>query len=257
MLGRLFLINAVVLFVVMTLAWWLTRRRQRLDTVDTAWGLGFILVAWIAQAYQPSSHSLLIAILVTIWGLRLSYHLYTRNQGRPDDRRYRELSAKWQGSFWRRAYVSIFLLQGGLIWLISLPVMVATGPQLLSGNLQTLAGVWVWAVGFVFEALSDYQLSEYLKQPKRPKVLETGVWRYSRHPNYFGELAQWWGIALIALQSSYGWLGLLGPVTLTILIVFISGIPPIERRRSKDPAYRAYQKRTNMLVPWPPKETAQ
>jgi steroid 5-alpha reductase family enzyme len=254
MFGRLFLINAVVLLVFMTGGWLVAKRRNRLDTVDTAWGLGFILVAWIAEIYRPSPRSLVIAALVTTWGLRLSWHLWQRNQDRPDDRRYRELSDKWQGDFWRRAYISIFSLQGALVWLISLPVMVATGPQLLSGNLQTLAGTWVWLVGFGFEALADQQLAAYMRTKKHPKILQTGLWRYSRHPNYFGELAQWWGIGLIALQSSYGWLGLIGPLTLTVLIVFISGIMPIERRHAKEPAYRDYRRQTSVLIPWPPQD---
>lgn len=253
--GRLLLICALALFATMSLGFWAAYRRKRLDTVDTAWGLGFVLVAWIAELYRANPRSLLIAVLVTVWGLRLSYHLYSRNQNRPDDPRYKELSNKWRGNFWRRAYLSVFLLQGGLVWLVSLPVMVAVNPPLLDTHLQTLAGVWVWLVGFTFEALADYQLAEYMKLAKKPKVLNTGLWRYSRHPNYFGELAQWWGIALIALQVSFGWVGLAGPVTLTVLIVFISGIPPIERRRSKDAAYRAYQKHTNVLIPWPPRET--
>lgn len=251
--GLLLLINAVLLLVFMSLAFWVAKKRGRLDTVDSAWGLGFILVAWASEIYKPSSRSLVIAGLVTIWGLRLSLHLWRRNQNRPDDPRYRELSSKWKGGFWRRAYFSIFLLQGALAWIISLPVALATGLQLLDGNLQTAVGSFIWLVGFGFEALSDQQLAAYMRSKSRPKVLETGIWRYSRHPNYFGELTQWWGIALIALQSSYGWLGLAGPLTLSYLIIFVSGIPPIERRRQKDAAYRAYQKRTSPLIPWPPK----
>lgn len=251
--GQFLLISAIILFVYMTLGFLTAYYRKRIDTVDAAWGLGFVLVAWAAELHTPSPRSLIIAILVTIWGLRLSNHIWRRNQGRSDDPRYKELSDKWRGNYWRRAYLSIFLLQGGLVWLISLPIAIATEPQFIPGNWQTASGVLIWITGFGFEAVADWQLAEYMRLKKRSKVLETGIWRYSRHPNYFGELTQWWGIGLIALQSRHGFVGLIGPLSLSILIIFVSGIPPIERRRQKDAAYREYQKHTSVLIPWPPK----
>lgn len=239
----------------MTLCFMVARSRRRLDTVDTAWGLGFVIVAWSAVLQQPSTRSLVITLLVSVWGVRLSSHIWRRNQGREDDPRYGELSAKWHGNFWLRAYFSIFLLQGALVWLVSLPVVVAVGHQLPGLGWLTIAGGLIWLAGFAVEAIADYQLSAFLGHEKHPKVLRTGLWRYSRHPNYFGELTQWWGIGLIALQASYGWTGLIGPLCLTILIIFVSGIPPIERRRQKDPEYRAYQRQTSPLIPLPPRDT--
>jgi steroid 5-alpha reductase family enzyme len=246
-------VNAVLLIIYMTLSFRLARAHRRLDTVDTAWGLGFVITAWAVELQQHSPRSLLIAVLVSVWGLRLAYHIWRRNQGREDDPRYRELSRKWRGDFWRRAYFSIFLLQGGLIWLVSLPVVMAAGAELTGLSWLSVAGFVVWSAGFVFEAVADHQLAKFLLAKNRPKVLQTGLWRYSRHPNYFGELTQWWAIGLIALQTNYGWIGLVGPLVLTYLIVFVSGIPPIERRRQKDPEYQAYQRRTSPLIPLPPR----
>ena len=247
-------VNALVLWGWMSLACVLARSRQRLDTVDTAWGIGFMLAASSTVAVSPHrSRALLTAwLLVLVWGGRLSWHIYRRNRRRSDDPRYRELSQRWRGNFWRRAYVSVFLVQGALIWVICLPlVMLArTGP--VAWGPLAMAGTLLWLAGFAIEAAADRQLSGFLKRPDHPKVMDTGLWRYSRHPNYFGELLQWWSIGLIALEAPYGYIGLIGPLTLSLLIVSISGIPPIERRRH-DPAYQAYRRRTSVLVPWPPR----
>jgi steroid 5-alpha reductase family enzyme len=251
---KLLVTASIVIFIYMTLGFLLARARKRLDTVDSAWGLGFVLIAWLAVAQRSTGRSLLLAILVSIWGVRLSAHIYKRSRARGDDRRYKELSEKWRGNFWLRAYGSIFLLQGVLIVLVSAPLIVATNHELSGWSWLSGLGVGLWALGFILEAIADHQLAVFMLQKDRPKVLQTGLWHYSRHPNYFGELTQWWGIALIALQVSYGWIGLIGPLTLSVLIVFISGIPPIERHRAKDPEYRAYQRRTSALIPLPTKQ---
>jgi steroid 5-alpha reductase family enzyme len=253
-IGHALWINFVLIMAYMTVWFVVARARKRLDTVDTAWGLGFVLLAWSVVWQHSYTQNIVIAILVTIWGVRLTSHIYLRGKKRDDDPRYLELSKKWKGNFWLRAYLSIFLLQGVLIWVISLP-MVLAADRLLDGlSWLTAEGVGLWFLGFMCEAVADYQLTLYLRDKKRPKVLQTGLWRYSRHPNYFGELLQWWAIAVIASQTSAGMIGYVGPLVLTILIVFISGIPPIERRRAKDAAYRAYQQKTSVLIPWPPQK---
>ncbi len=251
---RILVVNAVLAILYMTAWFFVAYRRKRLDTVDTAWGLGFVLLAWSSAAQQTNPRSLIVAALVSIWGVRLSAHIGARSlKNRNDDPRYVELSRKWRGNFWRRAYVSIFIVQGALVWVISLPAALAGGLQLSGWQWLAVAGGIVWLVGFGFETVADYQLRTFLRDKRHPKVLRTGLWRYSRHPNYFGELLMWWGIGVMALQASYGWVGLVGPFTLTILILFVSGIPPIERRRAKDPAYQEYQKHTSVLVPLPPR----
>jgi len=234
-------------------SWLIARKRNRLDTVDVAWGLAFFGVAWFVYGYHATGRSLLVALLVSIWGLRLALHIYRRSRIRGDDRRYRELQSAWKGNIWLRAYMSIFLLQGLLVIIVSLPVILLVEPQRSSSTWLTIGGVIIWVIGFIIEAIADKQLSLYLKTTERPKVLQSGLWHFSRHPNYFGELLQWWAIALIALQVRFGWFGLIGPLTLSILIVFVSGIPPIERHRAKDPEYKQYQKRTSALLLLPPR----
>ncbi|HEX7633335.1 MAG TPA: DUF1295 domain-containing protein [Candidatus Saccharimonadales bacterium] len=252
--GHLLLLNAALLVVYMTLAWLVAVWRKRIDTVDGAWGLGFVLVAWAAVIERPVFRTYLIAAIVTVWGVRMTWHLGRRSLTHPEDRRYTELRKKWKGNPWIRAYFSIFLLQGALVWLICLPIVMATNAQLTGWKWLSVLGAIIWAVGFVTESIADYQLKKFRAQKDHPKILQTGLWRYSRHPNYFGELTQWWGIGIIALQASYGWVGLAGPLTLTILILFVSGIPPIEKRHKTDPDYQKYQKQTSVLVPWPPRK---
>jgi steroid 5-alpha reductase family enzyme len=254
MIGRILIINAGLLLIYMTLWWLLARSAKRLDAVDTAWGLGFVLAAWSVALQQPSGRSWLVAGLVSVWGLRLAVHIGRRSLKRgSEDPRYAELGQKWGGNYWLQAYFRIFLLQGALVWIISLPVVLAAGSPISRLGWLSAAGAVIWLVGFIFEAFADHQLADFINQKDRPKVLQTGLWRYSRHPNYFGEITQWWGIAIIALQARGGWLGLLGPLLLAYLIIFVSGIPPIEKRRQKDSEYRQYQSRTSPLIPLPPR----
>lgn len=248
------LINLGLALAFMSLAWLLAYKRQRLDSVDVAWGLGFILLAWAAYFQHTGLRLRLVAVLVTIWGLRLTVHIYMRTRFRGDDPRYRELTKRWRGSIWRRAYYSIFLLQGFLVWLISLPVVMQANSELGHSRWIFTIGLAVWIIGFFVEAVADRQLQNFLRDKSRPKVMQTGLWRYSRHPNYFGELVQWWAIGIMALANSWGWLGLIGPAVLTYLIVFVSGLPPIEQRHAKDPAYADYIHRTSPLIPLPPRK---
>jgi steroid 5-alpha reductase family enzyme len=255
MLTGLLILNLLCLIVYMTIWFLIGKAKQRLDAVDTAWGGGFILTAVIAFIARHDVRTSLIGLAVLLWGLRLAVHIWQRSAFKGADPRYEELSAKWSKKyFWLRAYFSIFLLQGLIILVISLPVAVASSepakPRLW---LMVVAGL-LWLSGFLIESMADKQLSDFIKSAgHKAKVLQSGLWHYSRHPNYFGELVQWWAIAIMALGPSTGWLGLVGPVILSILIVFISGIPSIEKRRLKDPDYQAYKERTSVLIPLTPK----
>lgn len=254
MIGRLLLINLIAVLLYMTLWFGVGRWRKKLNTVDVAWGSGFALVAWLVVIQQPSIRSWLIAILVSLWALRLTNHLARRVFSSGEDPRYKELSDKWRGNFWLRAYFSIFVLQGLLVVIISLPISLAASQSYPMLSWLSVVGVLIWLVGFVVESVGDRQLRQFVSQPtNRGKVMDTGLWRYSRHPNYFGEMTQWWGIGVIGLQTSWGVVGLLGPLVLTVLLRFVSGVPMIENRRKADPAYRRYMARTSMLVPLPPR----
>lgn len=257
MVIRLLLVNLALLALYMTAWFLLARKRKRLDTVDSAWGGGFALVAWAVALQSPSTATFVVAVLVTIWSGRLTSHISSRSRKADDDPRYTAIAQKWQGSYWLSAYLYIFLTQAFIIWVVSLPLAMAGGPQLSSLAWLTWLGTAIWICGFIIEATADRQLAAYLTRKRsgteKSEVLDTGLWRYSRHPNYFGELTMWWGIGIIALQAAYGWLGLAGPLLLSVLIVFVSGIPPIEKRRKDNKAYQEYRKRTSALVPLPPR----
>lgn len=232
------------------------RWRQRIDVVDTAWGGGYIVVALVAFVAKQNLRTELIGLLVLLWGLRLAVHIWQRASRKGPDPRYEELSSKWHTSHpWLRAYFSIFLLQGLLILMISLPISVAASETASIGKPLAIVGAAVWLLGFVTEAVADHQLNAFIsRSDNQGKVLDTGLWRYSRHPNFFGELVQWWAIGLLALGPTIGWLGLIGPLTLSILIIFVSGIPSVEKRRRDNREYQIYKQRTSVLIPLPPRQ---
>ncbi len=228
---------------------------KRSDVADTAWGLGFVIVAWGAYmlADTPSGVALAINILVTIWGLRLSTHIFLRNRHKTEDRRYAEMRAKWGKGVFIRTYTNVFLAQGLLLLLISTPVILANGLTQSTGAWQYF-GFVIWTVGFFFESIGDWQLTRFIQNPiNKGKIMTTGLWRYTRHPNYFGEVTQWWGIFILSLSGLSATAGIIGPAVITVLILKISGIPLLERKMQDNPAFAAYAAKTSMFVPRPPR----
>lgn len=255
-LTSLLVVNTVVVSLYMSVWFWLSYRLKRLDVVDTAWGGGFMVIALWSYIESPHLQSKLLAVMVSAWGIRLAVHIASRNRGRKNDPRYDTLTAHWKArTYWLRAYTAIFLLQGLLVLLISVPVTVAATDTSSSIHATTVVGCLVWGIGLLIETIADYQLRRFLaSRTPAHAIMERGLWRYSRHPNYFGEIVVWGGVALIASDAPHGWVAWLGPLVLGYLIIFISGIPPIEKRKKTDPAYQAYAQRTSVLVPLPPKQ---
>jgi steroid 5-alpha reductase family enzyme len=253
LLPKLLAVSTGILLVYMSLWFVIARRRGRLDTVDIAWGGGFVLVAWLVAVWQPTIRSYMVAVMVSVWAIRLTGHLAERGLRRAEDPRYLEVAKNWR-RVWLRAYFSIYVFQGLLILLIGLPIITNAGMALPELRWLFTLGYTVWAVGFYIEYKADDQLRRFKADKKnKGQILDTGLWQYSRHPNYFGELLQWWGIGLVAAQTSFGWAGLAGPLVLTYLIYYVSGIPPIEKRYANNKKYQAYKRRTNPLLPWPTK----
>ncbi|MDB5184933.1 MAG: Steroid 5-alpha reductase family enzyme [Candidatus Saccharibacteria bacterium] len=253
MITKLLIVNAAVLLVYMSAWFAVAYKLKRIDVVDAAWGSGFALVGWVSLILEPSGRSLVIAILTTLWSSRLTRHIAQRLRKKRDPR-YEDSSSKWKGNFWRRAYLSIYLLQGALVWLISLPIMIAAGElrDVATIGFYATAGTIIWAIGAGFEAVADKQLHDFVADPaNKGKVMDKGLWAYSRHPNYFGELVLWYGIAVFSFPSAHWYVAFIGPIVLSLTIIFVSGIPPIERRRKNDPAYQEYAKRVSPLVPLP------
>lgn len=231
---------------------------RRNDVADVAWGLGPMLLAWwlALRPGSPRTPALLVAaVLVTVWGVRLAWHIARRDfrPGVGEDPRYAEWRAQWR-FFALRSYLQVFLLQGFFMLLVATPVIVLAAWPLAGDAVVLATGGVVWLAGFAFEAIGDHQLAGYLATPRerRPAVMDTGLWAWTRHPNYFGESVMWWGLAIIGLSVPLGWLGLLSPVTITWLLVAVSGIPLVEQRHRGEPAWDEYRTRTSAFLPRPP-----
>lgn len=224
--------------------------------LDIFWGAGFVLVAWVshpglADAGWPQNLSL---VFVTLWGIRLTAHILRRNWRKPEDFRYQEFRRQWGRLYPLRAYVQLFLGQGLFLYLISLGFLwIHTHGSLRSAFLVG-AGALVWGIGFGFEAIGDAQLRAFLRRPEnRGRILQEGLWRYTRHPNYFGEATLWWGIFLMAWGMGAPLYTLLSPLTITILVRLVSGVPMLEKSFASVPGYAAYQARTPIFFPWFPR----
>ena len=246
----------LVLFAYMTLWFLISILKKRNDVADVAWGLGFVLMAWESffLSDDPGERGLLVATLVSIWGFRLAWHIHARNKGKGEDYRYLAWRNEWGKWFYPRSYIQVYLLQGMFLFLIVSPVLLinkSTGNDL--GTLDMI-GAAVWVLGFCFEAVGDAQLARFVKNPGNTgKLMRSGLWAYTRHPNYFGEVVQWWGVWLIALAVPGGWVGVVGPVTITFLILKVSGIPMLEKKMEEHPEFREYKRRVSVFFPLPPR----
>jgi steroid 5-alpha reductase family enzyme len=232
------------------------------SVADVAWGLGFVLVAVSTFLFRRTSFFLptLVTSLVAVWGLRLSLHIFRRNREKGEDPRYAEWRRKWGRAFVWRSYLQVFLLQGFFLLVIASPVVLINTfqwvhpPGSATRDIFALAGFIVWCVGFFFEAVGDAQLDRFKKDPaNKGRIMDRGLWRYTRHPNYFGESLMWWGIFVVALEVPHGWVTVVSPALITFLLTKVSGVPLLERRYAGNPEFQAYARRTSVFVPRPPK----
>jgi steroid 5-alpha reductase family enzyme len=227
--------------------------------VDVAWGLGFCAVAVTGYALSAGhgdpGRRLLTLVLVLVWGLRLSGHIWWRGRGHPEDPRYARMLAKAPPERRTRyALRMVYLLQAALVWLVSTPLQIALFVPRPPGA-AAWCGAELWAVGVFFEAVGDAQLTRFRSDPaNRGQVLDTGLWRYTRHPNYFGDACVWWGLFLLAADTPIGWATVVAPLVMTYLLVNGSGKPMLERQLgSTKPGYAAYVARTSGFLPLPPR----
>lgn len=243
-----------LLFVYMNLWFIISLIKKRNDVADTAWGLGFILLAWTSFYLSGTSElrGLIICLLVSIWGFRLAWHIHKRNKGKPEDSRYQKWRIDWEKWFYVRSYFQVYLLQGALLFVIALPILLINKSPGSPLGIFDFLGVAIWLFGFYFESVGDAQLAKFIKNPKnKGKLMQSGLWAYTRHPNYFGEVTQWWGIWLIALSVPAGLLAIAGPLTITFLILKVSGIPMLEKKMEKNPDFAQYKKRVSKFIPIP------
>ena len=227
---------------------------KRRDVVDSAWGLGFVLIAVLTFSLKNNDHWATFAavILTSIWGTRLFLHITSRNWKKKEDYRYTQLGDIGTITLWTKTFFKVFLLQGVLMLLISMPNFAVMAADNEPVQLIVIIGVLIWAFGIIFEAIGDYQLKQFLKHRKGKSIMQSGLWRYTRHPNYFGEVAAWWGAAIVATAYQQYW-GILGAIVITFLITKVSGVPLLEKRYADNPEFQKYAKRTSILIPLPVK----
>lgn len=251
-----YLIMSVVVFELIIFLLSVITKKQ--DIADVFWGPTFIFIATVIYFIKPQINaiSIVISLLTIIWGTRLSLHIYKRNLGKKEDIRYTQLSKNWGNLYYLRSFVQTFLLQGILALLILIPLISLYLTEENTVNMFFVyCGLLVWIFGFIFEVISDDQLSKFIKIKKTDQIMDKGLWKYSRHPNYFGEVTLWWGIYIISLSNINGGIfTIIGPITITILILFVSGIPMLEKRYSGNEEYQLYKKRTSIFIPLPPKQ---
>lgn len=230
--------------------------KKRNDVADIAWGIGYIIICvFLFLSYPTSPITILLYSLVTLWGLRLSLHIYNRNKNKTEDFRYKAWRDDWGKYFYLRSYLQVFLLQGFFLLIIISPVIHAAVAEKLQWNIFTWIGLCCWIIGFYFQAMADWQLVVF-KSDKNNKglIIQTGLWKYSRHPNYFGEILMWWSIFIITIPFANSFYFIISPLTITLLLVFVSGIPMLEKKYKGNPAFEDYKKRTSVLIPMPPRK---
>lgn len=244
-------LSAAVIGVYVTLVWGLSLALKNASIMDIFWGLGFVTLSGVYYGLVDGDpgRKLLITALVGLWGLRLSLHIGLRNWGHPEDFRYANWRKQYAPNYWIVSYFQVFLLQGAILLFVAMPVLVAHSSVTPLGWLDYL-GTGIWLIGFLFEAIGDWQLMRFKANPaNKGQVLNTGLWAYTRHPNYFGEAVLWWGHWLIALAAG-GWWTVLSPVVMTFLLVRVSGVAMLEKTlKETRPGYKEYIERVPAFFP--------
>ncbi len=254
-MNEIILQSVAIVWVYMS-AWFLYAwAAKRNDVADFAWGAGFpILAITLMQLNESSSvKGLILTLLVTIWGLRLALHIYPRLKKKDEDFRYATMRKAWGKWATIRSYLQVFMLQGLFLLMISASTIVVINGESTFSWINYL-GIAIWIVGFYFEAVGDHQLQQFIKNPSsKGRIMTTGLWKYTRHPNYFGEVIQWWGLWLLVIGVQYWQFAVISPLTITILIYFVSGIPLLEKKYQGNKDYERYAKKTSKFFPLPPR----
>ncbi len=264
---------AVLVFTYMCCFFIIATALKNNGLVDIGWGLGFCMLAiMLLPSYGSNDRQVLITALTLLWGFRLAVFLFFRNYGKPEDFRYAQWRKEWGKWVIPRSFLQVFMLQGFFMLIIALPIILVLNANLdfLLGAVETADGITgygplqtiglgitdyigaaIFFIGLFFETVGDQQNYFFKKDPKnKGKVMKYGLWKYTRHPNYFGECLIWWGIALVALPVQYGYLAFISPVIITFLLLKVSGIPMLEKKYDDNPEYQEYKKQTSAFIPW-------
>jgi steroid 5-alpha reductase family enzyme len=245
----------------MNLLFFISLLRKDNGIADIGYGIAFIVLSFSVYVVSPPAGTLTLALLalVLVWGVRLAVRIFSKNAGKPEDFRYKAWRDAWGVWFIPRSYLQVYMLQGLVVFLVCLPITLSFAyPALVPSMGLFSAGLLLWVFGFFFEVVGDYQLDRFITAPEnKGKIMTQGLWKYSRHPNYFGESLMWWGMAVMAASlSAYPFIGFVSPVLITFLLLKVSGVPMLEKRWEGNPAWEAYKKRTSVYLPLPPKQDA-
>ncbi len=242
----------VVIFLYMTIIFIFALIRKDNSIVDIFWGAGFIVIALFSLLQNPviDFRKLIVTLLVILWGMRISMHIYLRNKDKPEDFRYKHWRDTWK-FFVLRSFFQIFMLQGLFMLIVAAPVYYINFKSVGPPGMWDSFGLVVFGIGFLIETVGDYQLTVFKKDPaNNGKIITTGLWQYTRHPNYFGEALVWWGISFYALSIPGGWMTLISPVVITLLLRYISGVPMLEKKYEGRPDWEEYKSNTAAFVPF-------
>ncbi|WP_164931501.1 DUF1295 domain-containing protein [Longirhabdus pacifica] len=255
------LIAFLCVLLYMTVFWLIAQWKNDLSVVDIAWGGGFVVIATALLFTAADYHirQIVVTVLVAIWGLRLLGYLYLRNRGTGEDYRYTAMRKRWLAkgkSVKLTSYVRVYLGQGIIMTILAYPIIaVHAWDEGTALGVLDYVGIALWITGFLFEMIGDAQLAAFKKNPaNKGKIMTTGLWKYTRHPNYFGEALLWWGVFVIVISVPSGWSAIFAPAALTFLLIKVSGVRLLEKKAMQKPEFRAYAKRTSVFIPWFPKK---
>ncbi len=247
---EIYFVGLALVLGLMTLLWLYSLQIKNSSIVDIFWGTGFVIVGWVYVALTDgfAPRNILLALLVTIWGLRLSLHIFRRNHGQPEDFRYKAWREEHGKRWWWWSWIQVFALQGIILWIVSAPLLIAMKLGPATWTFFDGLGLVVWLIGFAFEAGGDWQLAQFKANPaNKGKLLTTGFWALTRHPNYFGDATVWWGFFLFALPAG-AWT-IFAPGLMTFLLMRVSGVAMLEKAMKIKPGYEDYMKNTPAFFP--------
>ncbi len=250
--------NAAAVTVLMTTVWLISVIVRNASIIDIAWGPGFAVIAWTSFVLDDSTGVTrwLLPVLATVWGLRLGIYLACRNLGKPEDFRYQAMRDHHGSAFAWKSWYRVFQLQAVIMWIVSLPLQLGIAHSTLDWQIWHVVGCVIWTVGFLFESVGDFQLARFKRNPENAnRVMDRGLWRYTRHPNYFGNFLIWWGCWCVAAAEPAARWTIISPVVMSVFLIRVSGVPMLETAllKRKD-GYAHYVEKTRAFFPWWPRD---
>jgi steroid 5-alpha reductase family enzyme len=255
---QVFAIAGITIFIYMLILYFIAQYIKNNSIVDIGWGMGFVITTFvlILSSHKIYPAMLIISCMILIWGIRLSFYIYMRNLGKPEDFRY----ANWRRDWGKRqpviSFFKVFMLQGIIMWIIATPIMLVFSKNNFSHDLLGIVSVLIFLFGLIFEGLADAQMKKFKTYPQNSgKIITSGLWKYTRHPNYFGEAVLWWGIGFFAFSVTGFWYCLISPLIISLMLRYVSGVPMLEEKYKNREDFREYASKTSVFVPFIGKKT--